>query len=58
VVQALGLASSQNPGKILKVELLGYKGDLGWKQDETSLKVGMPAEKISDVGITLKVDLA
>jgi hypothetical protein len=40
------------------VELLGYKGELKWKQDEASLRVEMPAEKISDVGITLKVDLA
>ena len=58
VVQALGLASLQQPGKILKVELLGYKGDLNWKQGDTALKVQMPAEKISDIGITLKVDLA
>jgi alpha-L-fucosidase len=57
VVQALGLASPQAPGKIQKVELLGYKGDLKWKQDEASLKVEMPAEKISDVAITLKVEL-
>jgi alpha-L-fucosidase len=58
VVNALGLSSPQNPGKIRKVELLGYKGELKWKQDEASLRVEMPAEKISDVGITLKVDLA
>ena len=58
VVQALGLTSPQAPGKIQKVELLGYKGDLKWKQDETCLRVGMPAEKISDVAITLKVELA
>jgi alpha-L-fucosidase len=58
VVTALGLASAQAPGKIRKVELLGYKGELKWKQDEACLKVEMPAEKISDIGITLKVDLA
>jgi alpha-L-fucosidase len=58
VVPALGLASRQAPGTIRKVELLGHKGELKWKQDETCLKVEMPAEKISDVGITLKVDLA
>jgi hypothetical protein len=40
------------------VELLGYKGDLKWKQDEAALKVDMPADKISDIGITLKVELA
>jgi alpha-L-fucosidase len=58
VVNALGLASPQAPGKIQKVELLGYKGELKWKQDEAGLKVEMPAEKISDVAITLKVKLA
>ena len=45
VVEALGLASPQQPGKILKVELLGYKGALDWKQDDAALKVRMPAEK-------------
>ena len=58
VVQALGLASPQAPGKILKVELLGSKGDVNWKQTESALVVEMPAEKISDIGITLKVQLA
>ena len=56
-VNALGLNSPQDPGKIRNVELLGYKGDLKWKQDETQLRVEMPAEKISDVGIALKVEL-
>jgi alpha-L-fucosidase len=55
---ALGLQSSQAPGKILKVEMLGYKGELKWKQDESGLKVEMPAEKISDIGITLKIQTA
>ncbi|MGA3069602.1 MAG: alpha-L-fucosidase [Terracidiphilus sp.] len=57
IVNALGLSSPQDPGKILNVELLGYKGDVKWKQDETQLRVEMPAEKISDVGIVLKVEL-
>jgi alpha-L-fucosidase len=58
VVNALGLASDQAPGRIRNVEMLGYKGDLKWKQDESSLRVEMPAEKLSDIGITLKVALA
>jgi alpha-L-fucosidase len=57
-VHALGLASAQNPGKVRNVELLGHKGELKWKQDEASLKVEMPEERISDAGITLKVELA
>jgi hypothetical protein len=40
------------------VELLGHKGEVKWKQDDASLKVEMPDEKVSDVGITLKVELA
>jgi hypothetical protein len=40
------------------VELLGSKSDLKWKQNEAGLNVEMPAEKISDVAVTLKVELA
>jgi alpha-L-fucosidase len=58
VLASLGLASAQQPGKIRKVELLGFKGELKWSQDEACLKVEMPAEQISDIGITLKVELA
>jgi alpha-L-fucosidase len=58
VVNALGLACPQAPGKVRKVELLGYKGELKWKQDESALRVEMPTEKLSDIGITLKVALA
>ncbi len=58
MVQALGLTGAQNPGKIGKVEMLGQSGELKWKQDESALRVEMPAEKISDIGITLKVEFA
>jgi alpha-L-fucosidase len=58
VVPALGLASPQAPGKILNVEMLGCKEHLSWKQIDSALKVQMPAEKISDIAITLKVELA
>jgi alpha-L-fucosidase len=58
VVKALGLTSPQQPGKIIKVELLGAKGDVNWKQEDGALKVQMPAEKISDIGVTLKVEFA
>jgi hypothetical protein len=40
------------------VELLGHKGELKWKQDDSALTVEMPAEKISDLAVTLKVELA
>ncbi len=58
VVKALGLASPQKPGKIRKVDLLGYKGELKWSQDESALRVEMPSEKISDVGIALRADFS
>jgi alpha-L-fucosidase len=57
-VKALGLKSPQAPGKILNVEMLGHKGKLDWKQEDGSLKVQMPAEKTSDIGIALKVQFA
>jgi alpha-L-fucosidase len=56
VVNALGLDSAQNPGKIGSVELLGWKGDLKWKQDESSLRVEVPAEKISELAIAMKIE--
>ena len=58
VVKALGLASPQQPGKIQKVEVLGYNGNVTWKQEDAALKVQMPAEKLSDIGLTLKVQLS
>jgi alpha-L-fucosidase len=57
-INALGLASPQGAGKIGKVELLGHHGDVKWKQDDTALKVQLPPEKLSDIGVTLKIDLA
>ncbi len=58
LVRALAKNGPQNPGKIRHVALLGYGGQLKWKQDESGLKVEMPAEKFSNIGITLKVELA
>ena len=63
VISALGLSSPQQPGKIVKVELLGYNGELKWKQSDAGLKVLMPAQwpsgdRSSKIGIALKVELA
>lgn len=57
-MQSLGLSSPQAPGKILNVAMLGYNDKLSWKQEDGALRVAMPAEKLSDIGITLKVELA
>lgn len=62
VVQALGLTSPQQPGKIGKVELLGYGGAVQWKQEDTALRVQVPGNlenaKSSQIGVTLKVQMA
>jgi len=60
LVRALAKNGPQNPGKIRHVKLLGYGGQVKWKQDESGLKVEIPSDigKFSDIGITLKVELA
>jgi alpha-L-fucosidase len=52
------IKSLASAGKIANVELLGFKGKLQWSQDETGLKVAMPAEKPCDHAIVLKIALA
>ena len=58
VVQALGTATPQSPGKIVNVELLGHQGRLVWAQEATGLRVQLPGQKPSDYAITLKVTFA
>jgi alpha-L-fucosidase len=41
--------------RIDNVEMLGYKGKLQWTQDETGLKVQMPAEKPCNHAVALKI---
>jgi alpha-L-fucosidase len=58
-VKALGTASPQSPGKIAKIELLGYGGRLDWKQEPAALRVTLPAgARPSDYAVTLKVTWA
>ena len=42
-------------GAIRSVQLLGHKGKLQWAQDDTGLKVQMPAEKPCDHAVALKI---
>jgi alpha-L-fucosidase len=58
VVNALGLYSPQAPGKIQRVRILGYGGDVTWTQEDSALRVTVPPACTSDIGLTLKVDLA
>jgi alpha-L-fucosidase len=57
VVKALGADSQQQPGRIQNVSILGAKGSVKWTQESGALKVQMPTEKISPIGITLKVEI-
>ena len=57
-VNALGLWSPQNPGKIRRVQILGRGDEVSWVQDNGALRVKIPAELPSDIGLTLKVDFA
>jgi alpha-L-fucosidase len=57
-VRALGLASPQKPGKIQRVQILGHGGQLQWHQDDEALRVTMSEESASEIGFTMKIDLA
>ena len=52
------IKSLASAGKIANVELLGFKGKLQWSQDESGLKVAMPAEKPCEHAIALKIAVA
>jgi alpha-L-fucosidase len=61
VIQALGTASPQTPGKIVNVELLGYQDKLNFQQQPTGLRVQFPAEPpsgtSSQLGVALKISM-
>ena len=56
-IEPLGMNSPQQPGKITKVEILGCNGAVRWSQDEKVLRVAPPKSKLSDIGLTLKVEI-
>jgi alpha-L-fucosidase len=57
VIKALGLGSSQRPGRVVSIEMLGGPKRLEYKQEETALQVSSPKinPHASEIGITLKV---
>ncbi len=55
VVKALGTGSTQNPGKVQNVQLLGFGAKVDWSQTETGLRVQLPPRPPSDYAVTLKV---
>ncbi len=58
LIKPLGTNSPQKPGKILDVQLLGYRDKLRWKQDHQGLKIKIPPAHMSDIAITFKVRMA
>jgi len=58
IVKALGYDSDQRPGKIQHVSLLGARNAVKWTQEAGALRVTLPEEKLSEIGITLKVEFA
>ena len=58
-VEALGLSSIHSPGKIGKVEILGVKTPVPWRQNERGLSVKIPASisGIPEYGVVLKTYL-
>jgi alpha-L-fucosidase len=43
--------------KVRNIELLGHKGKLKWSQNESGLKITLPAEKPSDYAVALKITI-
>lgn len=60
MIEALGLNSPQQPGKILEVRLLGQDGALKFLQSTSGLTVTLPSERpaASQIGITLRANFA
>jgi alpha-L-fucosidase len=60
VVQALGLSAKTQPGKVVKVELLGTGERVHWKQQADGLRVDLPRQYKPpvDFAAALKVTIA
>ena len=54
-IRALGKTSDAGVNKIKRVELLGYKGGLKFKQTTVGLTVELPDKRISDLTCSLKI---
>lgn len=54
-IKALGTASGKGFGQVSSVELIGYKGELKWKQKSGSLDVAFPEKPVGKHAFVLKV---
>jgi len=59
VIQALGRASAQSPGRVTEVAMLGVNHPLRFTQEDKALRVMAPQQKpaAADKGITLRIRL-
>jgi len=57
IIQSLGTSSPQSPGRIANAELFGYQGKIEFQQTAASLRIQMPARKISGSAIAFRVTL-
>jgi hypothetical protein len=57
LIEPLSTKSPQNPGKVQHVELLGFEAGLKFKQDETGLRIELPAQKpaLPPEAVTFKI---
>jgi alpha-L-fucosidase len=55
VIRPLGARSPQGVGKIRKVDLLGFKGNLKWTQADDALRIEAPPLKPCDYAVTFKI---
>ena len=55
VIRPLASNTGLRVGKIQNVELLGFDGKLQWSQDDSALKVMVPAQKPGDYAFVFKV---
>jgi alpha-L-fucosidase len=55
VIPPLGTASPHAPGKIERVELVGFPGNLKWSRDESALRIDLPAQKPCDHAVAFRI---
>lgn len=58
VINGLGMASPQRPGKVFNVEMLGCVDKLSWTQSAESVTVQKPSTKPCDFAFAFKIRMA
>jgi alpha-L-fucosidase len=55
IIRSLARPGGENINQIKNIRLLGYRGQLTWNQTPDALVVKLPAQKISDLTVGLKI---